>query len=127
MRPLILTAAAVAAASTVTALAASLTAAGPTLAAGTAAVAACDGAVTTAGTTSGGKLSSVTVSGIADPGCEGGQLRLTVMSSGAVVGSGGPVSVPTDGDTADNSVAVSISELPAPDGIDAARVVISGP
>lgn len=61
-------------------------------------------------TVSSGRVTAVTVSAIADPACEGGAISLTLTNSSNVsIGSGGPVSVPTDGDTADNSATVSVS------------------
>jgi hypothetical protein len=74
--------------------------------------------------TSGGNITSVTVSGIADPGCEGATLRLTVVNgTGASLASGGPQTVPTDADSLDNSMTVSLS--PQPSAASAAGVHIS--
>jgi hypothetical protein len=82
---------------------------------GQAAIAPCDtDGFTPTYTTSGGSITSVTVSGIADPRCEGTILKLTVVdSSGTSIASGGPQTIPTDGDTIDNSMTVSVNPQPA--------------
>lgn len=79
-------------------------------------------------TTASGNVTAVEVNGIADPACEGGVLSLTLVDdSGTNVGDGGPQAVPTDGDTTDNSMSVSID--PQPDALQVAGVhlTISGP
>lgn len=79
-------------------------------------------------TTASGAVTAVTVSGIADPGCEGGQLSLTLADAGgAPVGSGGPQVVPTDGDTSDNAMTVTVNPQPAASVVTAAHAVITGP
>lgn len=79
-------------------------------------------------TTSGGAVTHVTVGGIADPGCEGGRLSLTLAdTTGAAVGSAGPQTVPTDGDTADNSMTVALSPQPAASVVTAVQAVVVGP
>lgn len=82
---------------------------------GQAAIVPCDAdGFTPTYTTSGGNITSVTVSGIADPRCEGTTLKLTVVDgSGAAIASGGPQAIPTDGDTIDNSMVVLVSPQPA--------------
>jgi hypothetical protein len=92
---------------------------------GQAVIAQCDAnGFTPSYTTSGGNITSVTVSGIADPGCEGASLRLSVVDgSGASLTSGGPQTVPTDADTLDNTMTVSVS--PQPGAVSAAGVHIS--
>lgn len=99
------------------------------LGAGSAVVSACDTNGFTVGyTTSSGNVTAVNVSGIADPGCEGGQLSLTLAStSGTSVGAGGPQTVPTDGGTADNSMTVSVTPTPAASVVTAIHVVVTGP
>lgn len=94
---------------------------------GNAAVTACDAAFTVTYTTSGGKVTTVTVGGIADPTCEGGQLKLTLLGGAATLASGGAVTVPTDGDSVDNSVAVSVSPQPDAWLVDEVAVVVTGP
>jgi hypothetical protein len=79
-------------------------------------------------TTSGGNITSVTVSGIADPGCEGGGLKLSIVdSAGASLASGGPQTIPTDGDTVDNSVTVNVSPQPAAASASGVHVSVVGP
>ncbi len=92
-----------------------------------AAVVPCDTVFSVTYTTSGGKVTTVTVGGIADPACEGGQLKLTLLGGGATLGSGGPVTVPTDAGTVDNSVAVSVSPQPNAWLVDEVAVVVAGP
>lgn len=99
------------------------------LGAGSAVVAACDTNGFTVGyTTSSGNVTAVNLGGIADPGCEGGQLSLTLAdTSGASVGAGGPQTVPTDGGTADNSMTVTVTPTPAASAVTAIHVVVTGP
>ena len=79
-------------------------------------------------TTSSGTVTAVTVTGIEDPGCEGGSLRVTLANgSNTAVGSGGPQTIPTDGDTTANSVTVSISPQPATTQVARVHVSITGP
>jgi len=103
--------------------------AGVQLGAGDAVVAACDtDGLSVSYTTASGAVTAVTVSGIADPGCEGGQLSLTLAdTSGASVGSGGPQAVPSDGDTTDNAMTVNVSPQPAAGVVTAIHAVITGP
>jgi hypothetical protein len=102
---------------------------GTSLGAGSATVAACDGnGFTVTYSVSGGNVTAVTVSGIADPGCEGGQLSLTLTNSGGTsIGSGGPLTVPTDGDVLDNSMTVPVSPQPAASQVTGIHVVVEGP
>jgi hypothetical protein len=97
--------------------------------AGNAAIPACDTTgVTVTYTTSGGNVTTVTVGGLADPGCEGGSLSLTLTNTaGDSIASGGPQTIPTDGDTADNSVNVSVSPNPAAENVAGYHVSIAGP
>jgi len=75
-----------------------------------------------------GTVTAVVVSGIADPGCEGGTLSLVLANAaGASVGAGGPTVVPTDAGTADNTMTVSLSPTPAASVVTAVHVVVSGP
>ena len=111
----------------VNASAASLSLASGNLHAGNAAVQSCDSSFTPTYTLSNGTVTSVTVGGIADPACEGGQLSLTLLSGSTPVGSGGPVTVPTDADTVDNSVVVPVSPQPAAPSVNAVRIVVVGP
>jgi hypothetical protein len=112
-----------------TGAAASLGGAGaPSLGAGSAAVGECDTdgfGVTHA--TAAGRVATVTVSGIADPGCSGGALRVQLTSGGTAAGGGGPVTVAADGDTGDDSVAVTISPQPLAHEVDGFSVSVVGP
>jgi hypothetical protein len=77
--------------------------------------------------TSGGNVTDVTIAGIADPACEGGQLSLSLTGSGTALAAGGPQAVPTDGDAADNSMTVPVSPQPAASQVDGIHLVIEGP
>jgi hypothetical protein len=78
--------------------------------------------------TSRGNVSAVTVGGIADPACEGGNVRVTVTdSSGAALTSAGPQVVPTDGDTVENSVTLTTSTHPTASQVAGIHIVIEGP
>lgn len=101
---------------------------GGTLGAGGAVVSACDPNGFTVGyTTASGNVTAVNLSGIADPGCEGGRLSLTLANaSGTSLGAGGPQTVPTDGDTADNAMTVAVSPTTA-SAVTSVHVVITGP
>ena len=79
-------------------------------------------------TTSRGNVTSVTVDDIADPGCESGILRLTLTDAGgASIASGGPLTVPTDGDVTANSLAVTVSPQPAAGQVVGVEVMLEGP
>jgi hypothetical protein len=97
--------------------------------AGDAAIAACDGnGFTVSYTTVGGNVTAATVADIADPGCEGGNLSVTVTNSaGDSVASGGPSSIPTDGDTTPNALTVSVSPQPAAEQVAGVHVAVVGP
>ncbi len=116
-------------ASPVLASAASLGAISGGVAAGNAPITACDtNGVTVTYTTSAGNVTAVTVGGLADPGCEGGDLSVTLTNTlGVSIASGGPQTIPTDGDTTDNSVTVSVSPNPAAEQVTAYNVAIVGP
>jgi hypothetical protein len=99
------------------------------LGAGSADVAPCD----TTGfsetyTTSGGNVTSVAISDIADPTCEGGELSLTITNAAGVsIGGGGAVTIPTDGDTAANSVNVPVVSGPFAGNVARLHISIVGP
>jgi hypothetical protein len=116
-------------ASSAFASAASLGGMSGSVAAGEAAIPACDTTgVTISYTTSGGNVTAVTVNGLADPGCEGGALSVTLTNTaGDSIASGGPQAVPTDGDATDNSVTVSVSPNPAAENVAGYHVSIAGP
>jgi hypothetical protein len=98
------------------------------LAGGQAAVVACDAAFGQSYTTVGGNVTAVTITGIADPACEQGQLSVTLTNAaGAALGAGGPVLVPSDGDIADNSVTVTIAAQPDGELVAGIRIAIAGP
>ena len=99
------------------------------LGAGKAVVSACDGdGFSVSYTTSAGNVTAVDVSGIADPGCAGGQLSLVLANaSGTSIGAGGPTTVPTDAGTVDNAMTVTLSPTPAASLVAAVHVVVNGP
>jgi hypothetical protein len=113
--------------SPVVAAAASLGLTTTDLGAGSATVAACDSGFTYAYTTQSGRVTAVTVGGIADPECSGGELSLTLTNgSGARLGSGTTATVPSDGDTADDSLNISIPSNPDAELVAGIRVAITG-
>jgi hypothetical protein len=99
------------------------------VAGGNAAIVACDSdGFSVTYTTSGGDVTSVTVGGIADPDCEGGELSLTLTDAGnGSIASGGPESVGADGDTSPNSIVVPVAAQPAAEGVAAYHIVVTGP
>lgn len=117
------------AASASVALAAELGITPTKLGGGNTAVVACDtSGFTVSFTTSRGNLTAVTVGGIADPACEGGSLAVTVTTaSGASIASGGPQTIPSDGDTADNTMTVATSPQPSGSQVAGYHVSIAGP
>jgi hypothetical protein len=100
---------------------------GGALVSGGATVAECDDAQTVEYETEGGLVTSVSVGGIADPGCSGGRLSVTLTATGAGVASGGPVTVPTDGDTADDVVTVPVTPGASAAQVDRTDVLIEDP
>ena len=110
--------------------AASLGLSSRSLGAGTDTVAACDqDGVVTNYTITELKVTHVVVSGIADAGCSGAQLSVTLTGNGDTsVGSGGPVTVTDpDGDTSDNTVIVPISAQPDAELVTGVSVLLVGP
>jgi hypothetical protein len=99
------------------------------LGAGSGTVTACDtDGVATTYTVAAGKVTDVTVDGIADPGCEGAQLSLALTdSTGASLGEAGGQTVPTDGDTAPNSMIVPVAPQPDAGLVTDVHIVIVGP
>jgi hypothetical protein len=97
--------------------------------AGDAPITACDATgFTLAYTTVGGNLTAVTVNGIADPGCEGGGLSVTITNaSGTSIASGGPQGITADGDTVDNSIALPVSPNPAAEQVSGYHISLVGP
>jgi hypothetical protein len=88
----------------------------------------CDEGLTSGYTTTRGKVTAVTIGGIADPACEGGTLRVTVTdSSGAALTSAEPQFVPADGDTLDDIVTLTTSTQPSASLVAGINVVIEGP
>jgi hypothetical protein len=91
-------------------------------------VAACDtNGFTMSYATSGANVTSATVGGIADPGCEGGRLSLTLANGTTSIAGGGPATVPTDAGTTDNAVTVTLSPQPAAAQVNRVDVSITGP
>lgn len=73
-------------------------------------------------------MTHVTIGGIADPGCSGGRLSVVLAGAGgSSLGAGGPVTVPADGDTADDSVTVALDPDPAASAVTAIHVVVTDP
>lgn len=98
------------------------------LGSGAAPVARCDdNGVAVAYTTVGGNVVSVTVSGLADPGCEGAALSLQVLDTSGTSIASGSATVATDGDVADNSQSVTVSPQPAAEDPTAVHVSLVGP
>ena len=98
------------------------------LGAGGAVVAACDtNGFTVTYATSGSTVTSATVGGIADPGCETGVLSLTLANGATSVASGGPLTVPVDAGTVDNSVTLALSPQPTASQVNRVHVSIEGP
>ncbi len=97
--------------------------------AGNATIPTCDTTgVSVSYTTAGGNVTNVTVGGLADPGCEGGALSVTLTNeTGDSIASGGPQTIATDGDTADNSLTISVSPNPAAQNVAGYHVSIVGP
>lgn len=96
--------------------------------AGDTVVPACDTAFGHAYTTSRGNVTTVTVSAIADPACEGGVVRVTVKdASGSSIASAGPQAVPADGDALDNSVTIATSPQPSAALVTGIEIVVEGP
>jgi hypothetical protein len=110
------------------ALAAPLVLGSAKVAAGNTPVVHCDDGFTSGYTTARGKVTAVTIGGIADPACEGGTLRLTVTdSSGVALTSAGPQVVPADGDTLDDTLTLTTSAQPSASLVAGINVVIEGP
>lgn len=79
-------------------------------------------------TTSGGNVTAVTVNDVADPGCEGGELSVTLTDAAdAALASGGPQTVPADGDTNPNAVVVTLGSQPAAELVAGYRIAVTGP
>ena len=102
---------------------------GSALSAGDGAIVACDpDSLTTLYTTTAGNVTAVTVGGLADPGCEGASLSLTVIdATGAAIASGGPQTIPTDAGVVDNGIVVAVSPNPLAEAPAAVKIVIAGP
>lgn len=97
--------------------------------AGDAPITACDATgFMLAYTTVGGNVTAVTVNGIADPGCEGDDLSLTLTNTGgASVASGGPQAITPDSDTAEDSVLLSVSPNPPAEQVSGFHISLVGP
>lgn len=101
---------------------------GGPLGAGDAAVSSCDtGGLSLAWATTAGKVSTVTVGGLADPACDGATVEVTVMGGGTRIATATPATVPVDGDALDGEVALTVPALPSPDAVDGARILVRGP
>ncbi len=117
---------------TVFGMAASMTVGGNNLGAGTSSVSACDANGVTASyanTFQNGRyeVTTASVTGIADPSCEGKALKVALTNStGTLLAQNSAAqTVPTDGDTTDNSVtAIALSATPAASDVANVHVVI---
>jgi hypothetical protein len=98
------------------------------LGAGNSGITACDGdGVTTDYTVDAGNITEVIVSDIADPGCEGAALSLTLTDdTGTSLGAASSQIVPTDGDVLPNSMTVPISPQPDAALVTNVHIVIVG-
>jgi hypothetical protein len=94
---------------------------------GHAVVAECDDAEIADYQTAGGFVTAVVVKGIADPACSGGRLRVALTASSVGVATGGPVTVPTDADSLDDTVTVPVSAGAAASQVDRVDVLIEDP
>ena len=96
---------------------------------GSAAISRCDpDGFPVAYTTSAGAVTAVTVTGIADPACEGGRLSLTLTdAAGAGIAGGGPQLVPVDADSTSDSLVIAVSPQPAAETVAGVRLVVVGP
>ena len=91
------------------------------VAGGSAAVLSCDSdGFTPTFTTSGGRVTSVTVAGIAAT-CNGGLLYVTLTQGSASVASGGPVTIDSV------SKVVSLTGSPFASNVDGMKAVVTGP
>ena len=98
-----------------------------TIGVGGASIDACDtDGFTIAYTTSSGAVTMVTIGGVKEPDCAGGQLSVTLTDgSGDAIGSGGPVPVPSMADP--GSVVVPIAGAPYAGDVAGYRAVVVGP
>jgi hypothetical protein len=99
------------------------------LGAGSAVVSACDtNGFAPSYTTVSGSVTAVTVSGIADPGCEGGTLAVTLANAGGTsIGASTPQVIAVDAGVVDNVATVSLSPTPAASLVAAIHVSVTGP
>jgi hypothetical protein len=97
-----------------------------TLGAGAGGVTACDSTFGETYTTVSGNVTAVSVTGIADPSCEGGLLTVRLTGPGVDAGSSS-TTIATDDDTADNSATVSFGSPPDGDLVNTVAISITGP
>ena len=100
------------------------------LGAGAGAIASCDGdGVAVSYTTQGGNVTAATVTGIADPACEGAQLSVATQdAAGTRIAAVGPQSVQSDPDGNDQAVTLAVTPADqSAEGVAAVSVQISGP
>ena len=112
-----------AAVATPIAAAALTTVAGGPLASGSASIAPCDSdGFGAAYTTSGGAITAVIVTGIAEPGCDGARARVAIVDdAGVALASGGPQTVTAD------TVTVPVGGAPAAADAQRVEIVLEGP
>jgi hypothetical protein len=128
-RGLVVGSAALLVASVSVALAATLGLGTQKLGAGSTTIARCDAnGFTVTPTLTGANITAVVLGDIADPGCEGAAIRVTLTnSSNTSVSTGGPTTVATDGDTAPNSQSVTVSPAVAETSVVSIRFSGVGP
>jgi hypothetical protein len=126
---LILVLVALATTATCTAFAASIGLGTTKLGAGTAAIARCDAnGFTVTPALSGSNVTAVVLGDIADPGCEGATVRVTLTnSSGTSISSAGPVTIVSDGDTSPNTQSVAVGLAVAESTVVGTRISVVGP
>jgi hypothetical protein len=79
-------------------------------------------------TTSRGNVTAVTIGGIADPACEGGSMKVTLTNAaGMSIASAGPLTVPADGDTSDDSVTLPTSPQSPASQVSGIEIDVEGP
>jgi hypothetical protein len=76
---------------------------------------------------SGSNVNSVTVAGIADPGCEAATIDARLINSTGVSIGSGTGTVATDAGTVDNSITLTMSPTPTETTVSGIRIVLRGP
>jgi hypothetical protein len=75
-----------------------------------------------------GRLTAIRVDGVADPGCSGETLTVTPLdAAGVALTMAASATVPSDADTADDTVTVAVPGLPSGLALGRVAVQITGP